>query len=331
MISVRVISGFIHPGAWLAAFLMLSLPAGSVAAGDFGQWLAAFRAEAANAGISAPTLDAALRGIAPIPKVLELDRRQPETTMTFDQYVERIVNDARVSRGRALLNEHSALLDQVSATYGVPPSVIVALWGIETGFGANTGGFRVVDALATLAYDGRRSAYFRGELLNALRILDSGQIAPSQMTGSWAGAMGQNQFMPSSYLTYAVDFNGDGRRDIWRTTADVFGSSANYLARVGWKPGRSWGQRVTLPPGFNPALTGLDVRKPVHEWQALGVRRLNGGELPYAEGTGSIILPGGPGGPAFLVHDNFRAIMKWNKSQYFATSVGILSDRIAAR
>jgi membrane-bound lytic murein transglycosylase B len=325
-------SRFISLGAWLVACVAVAVPFRSVdAAGDFGQWLAAFRSEAARSGISAPTLDAALRGIAPIPKILELDRRQPEVTMTFDQYLERVVNDARVSRGRALLQENALLLDQVSAAYGVPPSVIVALWGIETSFGANMGGFKVVEALATLAYDGRRSAYFRGELLNALRILDSGQIAPSQMLGSWAGAMGQNQFMPSSYLTYAVDFNGDGRRDIWRTTADVFASSANYLAKAGWKAGRSWGQRVILPAGFNTASAGLDMRKPVHEWQALGVRRVNGGELPYAEGSGSIILPGGPGGPAFLVHDNYRAIMKWNKSQYFATSVGILSDRIAAR
>jgi membrane-bound lytic murein transglycosylase B len=251
--------------------------------------------------------------------------------MTFAQYVANVVNDTRAERGRALMNEHAALLDQVSATYGVPPSVIVALWGIETSFGQNTGGFKVVDSLATLAYDGRRSAFFRGELLNALKILDTGQITPAQMTGSWAGAMGQNQFMPSSYLTYAVDFNGDGRRDIWRTTADVFGSTANYLARVGWKAGRSWGQQVTLPPGFDPAQANLEVRKSVHEWQAVGVRRLNGAELPYAEGTGSIILPGGPTGPAYLIHDNYRAIMKWNRSQYFATSVGILSDRIARR
>jgi len=309
---------------------VLLLPRPAAAAADFAQWLQELRAEARTAGISAGILDAALTGIKPIPRVIELDRRQPERTISFAQYVDRVIPQSRVDRGRRLLRDHKALLDRVAASYGVQPRFIVALWGIETDFGRNTGGYKVVDALATLAHDGRRSAYFRGELLAALRILEEGHIDPAEMKGSWAGAMGQSQFMPSSFLNYAQDYNGDGTKDIWRSLPDVFASAANYLSTVGWNDDQTWGREVRLPDGFDSGLAGLEIRKPLSAWQALGVRRMTGGDLPAVDMDASLVLPDGPGGRAFLVYDNYRTIMRWNRSTYFATAVGLLSDRIGA-
>jgi len=311
---------------------LLAAAAGPVRAqGDpqFEAWLADLRAEALGAGIRAETLDASFAGIAPIARVIELDRRQPEGTLTFEQYRERIVSDTRIERGRARLRENATLLDQVAAKFGVQPRFIVALWGIETNFGENTGGFSVIGALATLAYDGRRSQYFRGELLEALRIVDQGHIRPENMLGSWAGAMGQSQFMPSSFMAYAYDFNGDGAKDIWTTRADVFASAANYLSSVGWRDDATWGREVRLPAGFDPALADLKVVKSLGEWQKLGVRRADGRDLPVRDLSASIVFPGEVGGPAYIVYDNYRAIMRWNRSLYFATAVGLLSDRIA--
>lgn len=221
-------------------------------------------------------------------------------------------------------------LEQAAQKYGVPPHYIVALWGIETSYGNNTGGFKVVPALATLAYDGRRSEFFRGELMNALKILQEGHIAPSEMKGSWAGAMGQNQFMPSSFNAYAVDGNGDGRRDIWTTLPDVFASSANYLSKHGWDNEQRWGRQVSLPSGFSKSMADLDVKKSLSEWSRLGVKLTTGGNIPTSPDLqASIVAPDGLDGPAFLVYDNYRVIMRWNKSTYFATSVGLLADAIA--
>lgn len=208
----------------------------------FDVWLAELKQEALAAGIHTSTVEAALSDIAPLPQVIELDRKQPETTQTQEEYLERVVTQTRIDRASELLSEHRALLDQVSEKYGVPPEVIVALWGIETNFGDRMGEYHVVESLATLAYDGRRSDFFRGEVMNALHIIDGDHIRADEMLGSWAGAMGQCQFMPSSYLRYAVDENGDGKRDIWETQADVFASIANYLRENGWKQGENWGQ-----------------------------------------------------------------------------------------
>jgi membrane-bound lytic murein transglycosylase B len=298
---------------------------------DFGAWLAELRREAARQGISQRTIDGALTGVAPIARVLELDRRQPESTMTFAQYRDRVINNDRVEQGRQRLAQNRDLLGRVTERYGVPARFIMALWGMETSYGANTGGFKIVDALATLAYDGRRSQFFRSELLAALRILDQGHIAPERMLGSWAGAMGQSQFMPSSFLQYAVDFDGDGRRDIWTSQPDVFASAANYLARNGWVRTGGWGLAVQVPQGFDPAgNTGLDVRRPVSAWQGLGIRATGGGGLPDGDTEASLVQPDGPRGDSFLAFENFRVIMRWNRSVYFATSVGILSDRIGS-
>lgn len=318
-----------------AALIGVLLAGGAMAqeegAENFAEWREGVRSEALSQGISAATFDAAFEGIEPIPRVIELDRSQPEVTITFAEYLERVVPEARVAQGRELLAKHRDLLEPVGREYGVPPRFIVALWGIETSFGRFLGGFPVIGALATLAHDGRRSAYFRGELLHALRILEDGHITPDAMVGSWAGAMGQSQFMPSSFVRYAVDHDGDGKRDIWGTQEDVFASAANYLVQAGWRNGETWGRQVQLPAGFDQGLADLKVKKTLAEWQALGLRRADGSDLPQAAMSGSVVLPGGEGGPAYLVYDNYRTIMRWNRSFYFATSVGLLADRIGRR
>ena len=295
----------------------------------FTTWLTEFRTEARQKGIGEDILDQAFAGVEPIERVIELDRRQPEGTITFNQYLDRVISDARVAQGRRMLNENRELLERVAAKFGVQPRFVVALWGIETSYGNFIGGFSVIGALATLAYDGRRSKYFRGELLNALHVLQDGHIPVEDMVGSWAGAMGQTQFMPSSFLNFATDFDGDGTKNIWTSRPDVFASAANYLRNVGWRDDITWGRRVKLPPGFDPALADLDVVKRLGAWQSLGVRREDGSALPTRDLQASIVRPGGAGGPAYIVYDNYRSILRWNRSLYFATAVGHLSDRIS--
>ena len=298
---------------------------------DFDAWLATLRTEAADRGIRPEILGAALDDVTPLERVIELDQSQPEFTLTFQQYLERVVPASRVERGRKKLRENRDILQAVAKHYGVQPRFLVALWGIETDFGRLTGGFSVVQALVTLAFDGRRSAYFRKELLAALQILNEGHIAPDAMTGSWAGAMGQSQFMPTSFLNFAVDYDADGRRNIWTSRADVFASAANYLAKSGWNGEETWGRHVRLPEGFDSAQIGLKVKKPISEWQELGVRRADGSNLPKAEISGSIVLGEGEKGPAYLIYGNYRALLAWNRSTYFAVAVGTLADRIASQ
>lgn len=323
----------IRSGVFVAIFLFLLTGFAPKAAfsDDFEHWLAALRVEAQSKGIRPDILDLALDGVTPLERVLELDRSQPEFTLTFPEYLARVVPASRVEKGRKKLRENRDLLKAVSERYGVQPQFLVALWGIETDFGRLTGGFSVVQALVTLAFDGRRSAYFRKELLAALQILNEGHITSSAMTGSWAGAMGQSQFMPTSFLNFAVDYDADGRRNIWTSRADVFASAANYLAKSGWNGKESWGRLVRLPKGFDAALIGLDVSKPIGEWQALGLRRADGSDLPKADISGSIVLGDGEKGPAYLVYGNYRAILTWNRSTYFAVAVGTLADRIAGQ
>lgn len=295
---------------------------------DFEPWLAELRREAEAAGISAATLDAALTGIKPLERVVELDRKQPESLYTFEEYLVRVLPERRIAVGREKLETHRALLEKVSAEFRVPPRIIVALWGVETDYGRLGGTFSIVNALATLAYEGRRAAFFRKELLDALRILDGGDVTSDALRGSWAGAMGQTQFMPSTYLKYAVDFNGDGRRDLWATPADVFASAANYLSKIGWNYGESWGREVQVPKDLDRTLLGLEQRKLMSEWQALGVRRIDKSDLPVSDLSASLVQPTGPEGRAFLVYDNFRVLMQWNRSTYFGVSVGQLADAL---
>ena len=315
----------------IIAALLLPTQAIAVPDAKFLKWLEGVRTEARANGISDSILERSLTGIEPIPRVIELDRNQPESTITFTQYITRIVNGTRVNTGRTKLDEHIKILEEVGREFGVQPRFIVALWGIETNFGQFTGGFSVVNALATLAYDGRRSSYFRGELMKALQILEEGHILPENMKGSWAGAMGQSQFMPSSFLTYAHDQNGDGTKDIWNTQADVFASAANYLKGVGWNDDLTWGREIKLPADFDVSIASLDFVKSIGDWQQLGVRRTDGTDLPLRDLPASIILPGGPEQPAFMIYENYRAILRWNRSHYFAIAVGLLSDRIAYR
>ena len=296
---------------------------------EFSTWLDKLKTEAKFQGISQKTIDSALIGIKPIPRVIQLDRKQPEFTLTFAGYLKRVVSDRRIRIGKSKLKEHKELLGEISSKYGVQSRYIVALWGIETDFGRITGGFPVISSLATLAYDGRRSKFFRKELLLALKIVDAGHILAKDMIGSWAGAMGQNQFMPSSFHAYAVDYDKDGSKDIWRTLPDIFASIANYLSKSGWRSDQTWGRAVSLPKKFPNKFLGRKLKKPLSEWQQLGVRKLSGKDLPKRNLLSSIIRPEkGQIGPAFAIYKNYDVILKWNRSNYFATAVGILSDKI---
>ncbi|MBU0723492.1 MAG: lytic murein transglycosylase [Alphaproteobacteria bacterium] len=319
----------------MAGIVGLGFAIGSAAQANdqpFDVWLQGVRAEAAQKGIRQATLDAALTGVQPIPRVIELDRKQPEFTLTFQQYIDRVVPQSRIDKGRAMLAEHGPVLERISQQYRVPPRIIVALWGIETDFGRVTGNFSVIASLATLAHDGRRSAFFRKELMDALTIIDEGHITAKAMIGSWAGAMGQNQFMPSSFRAYAVDYTGDGKRDIWSSQPDIFASIANYISKSGWKDDRTWGRQVQLPAGFDISQAEKKVTRSISEWQALGVRRVDGSDLPARDLSAMIVLPAlvreGTGGPAFMVYENFETILKWNRSTYFAVAVGKLSDAL---
>ncbi len=305
-----------------------ALPA-SADGGDFQAFLSSVRAEARRLGISAETLLQAFAGVAPNAKVLERIHHQPEFTMTWAQYRTMLINAKRINAGRAAWWQNQLLLQQVQDRYGVPPGVILGIWGLESSFGTKTGDYRVIEALATLAWDSSRAAFFRPELMAALRILDRGDITPPQMTGSYAGAMGQPQFMPSSYLRYAVDFRGDGRADIWTSTPDVLASIANYLARSGWRTRESWGMQVVLPAGFDDGLAGRENRQPLGAWQQAGVRAANGGLLAGAE-EAALVLPDGVGGEAFLTFGNFKAIRRYNPSDFYALVVGLLGDAILA-
>ena len=296
---------------------------------DFNTWLDELKTEAKRQGISQKTIDNTLIGIKPIPRVIELDRKQPEFTLTFAEYLKRVVSDRRITIGKSKLKKHEELLRQISSKYGVQSRYIVALWGIETDFGRITGGFPVISSLATLAYDGRRSKFFRKELLLALKIVEGGHILAKDMVGSWAGAMGQNQFMPSSFHAYAVDYDKDGSKDIWKTLPDIFASIANYLSKSGWQADQTWGRPVSLPENFSRKFLGRKLKKPLGEWQQLGVRKLSGQDLPKRNLFSSIIRPEkGQIGPAFVIYNNYEVILKWNRSNYFATAVGTLSDKI---
>lgn len=317
--------------AFLVSALLLMNSFSAQAAQSFESWVSEFKAEARSKGISENLLDQAFVDVEPNERIIRLDRKQPESRLTYAQYRERVINNARIQKGRELYRKHRALLDKVSAQYGVQPQYIVALWGVETNYGQNTGGFGVIPALATLAYDGRRSDFFRQELFEALRILDQGHIRLADMNGSWAGAMGQNQFMPSSFHNFAVDGNNDGKRDIWTSLPDVFASTANYLSKSGWNDGERWGRPVKLPRGFPDNLIGHDTIKTLEEWRSLGITTPGGNAIPTAPGfKASVVQPDGAGTQAYLVYNNFRTILKWNRSTYFGLSVGYLADRIAS-
>ena len=291
-------------------------------------WLAAFRPRALAAGISPATLDQALAGVTLREDVLEKERTQAEFTRTIWDYLDRAVSAERIAAGRAALAKHGDILGRIAARYGVDPQIVVAIWGLESNFGTLRGDVPTIAALATLAATNRRGAYFESELLAALQILQAGDVTAGQMMGSWAGAMGHTQFMPSNYLTLAVDFDGDGRRDIWADDpTDALASTAAYLARWGWQAGKPWGVEITLPHGFDYLLAGERVQKPAAEWQALGVCRAGGGDLSEA-GPARVLLPAGALGAAFLIYPNFHVIEHYNRADAYVLAVGHLGDRI---
>ncbi len=295
----------------------------------FRQWIGAFRHRALAAGISARTFDAAFRSVQLNPDVVARDRNQSEFTKTIWDYLDSAASDQRVADGQAAMRKYGHLLDEIEARYGVDKKIIVAIWGMESRYGAHRGDVPIIGAMATLAFEGRRSKFFEGQLIDALKIIQHGDVSADHMTGSWAGAMGHTQFIPSSYLLYAVDFSGDGKRDIWSDDpTDALASTAAYLAKSGWKHGQPWGIEVTLPRGFNYTETGHHVQRSVREWAALGVRAANGGAL-RDYGTAEILLPAGARGAAFMIFSNFRAIMHYNAADAYVLGVGILGDRIA--
>ena len=318
----------------LIVFAVSISPLASANESSFDEWLIDLRKEATSLGISDKVLDAALGNATPIKRVIELDRSQPEFTMTFEEYLGKIASATRARVAAKKLIEHDEILTKVSQKYGVQKRYIVTFWGVETNFGQYLGSFNVPHSLATLAHDGRRSAYFRKELLNALKILEEGHIAPDKMKGSWAGAMGQSQFMPSSFLSYAVDWNGDGKRDIWETEADVFASTAYYLSKAGWRNDMTWGRAVEIPRDLilkgkgAKALAESKTRVKLVEWSRVGVMKADGKPLPSSDFTARLVLPAGSKGPAFLVYSNFDSILAWNRSNYYALAIGHLSDKL---
>ena len=295
----------------------------------FQRWITGFRGRAQAKGIRPATLHTAFRGVRYNSDVISRDRNQSEFTKQIWEYLDSAASDTRVRNGKAALRDNRKLLAEIEARYGVEAEVVVAVWGLESAYGEFKGSTPIIEALATLAFDGRRGRFFEEQLIAALKIVQSGDVAPRGMTGSWAGAMGHTQFIPTSYLAYAQDFRGDGKRDIWSNDpTDALASTAAYLARFGWTKGQPWGVEVKLPSGFNYGQTGERVKKSAADWGALGVRDMNGGRVPN-HGSASILLPAGAQGAAFMIFKNFHVIERYNAADAYVIGVGHLSDRIA--
>ncbi len=333
-LSLTIICSSAAPG--VTAQGPLAVPSNSTVAAvqdkqelTFAQWINLFRSEALSKGISASTFDQAFVGVFLNQLVLEKSERQPEIEHQIWTYLDLTVSENRINRGRELLTQHRSLLQEIQRIYNVQPEYLVAIWGLESNFGSKRGSFDIVEALATIAYRGRRKNYAKKELIAMLKILENGYARRSQLRGSWAGAVGQMQFIPSAYLEYAVDHDGDGRRDIWNNLGDVFASTANYLAKWNWQSGQGWGREIVLPADFDYSLADTTIVKSVAEWSALGVLAAAGSSLAdNKHQIASIIVPGGYQGPAFLIYQNFRTILRYNNSSAYALAVGHLADRM---
>ena len=293
---------------------------------SFSEWQADFRAQALKAGINPLVFDNAFAGITPDMSVIKADRSQPEFSRPVWEYLDGALSPLRVRNGQRLLEQNAELLGRIEQRYGVDRQALVSVWGMESNFGSFQGNKSVIRSLATLAYEGRRPEFAQSQLIAALKIIQEGDISPEKMLGSWAGAMGQTQFIPTTYETHAVDFDGDGRRDIWNSSADALASTAHYLQSSGWKQGQPWGFEVTLPAGFDYALADGAIKKSVAEWQKLGVK-VPASAAGSEQLSAALLLPAGYRGPAFLVLDNFRAILRYNNSSSYALAVGLLSQR----
>jgi len=327
--------------AWSVTTLgaQVAVPAPTAARPEFAEFLSQLKEQALAKGVSGATVEAALTGLEPLAVVVERDRTQAETVLTVDQYIDRRLTRRFVRTAREQATAHRKLLTQVSKKYGPPSSLLVAVWGMESNFGRFTGTRPTVQALATLAWDGRRGVFFTSELMDALQIVDQGYIGLGEMKGSWAGAMGQTQFMPSSYLAHAQDFDGDGRRDIWKGLPDVFASIANYMKAYGWTERQAWGREVQLPAGGAAALIEkvglrqsgcrasreLTVPAPLKQWQRLGVRTVTGTTLPRVDRQASLLRAGKK---HYLVYSNYDVLLGYNCAHAYALAVGLLSDRI---
>ncbi|WP_370541693.1 lytic murein transglycosylase [Actibacterium sp. 188UL27-1] len=294
----------------------------------FQRWIQAFRARAQAQGISEGVFQQAFRDVHYDAKIVELDRNQSEFTKTIWDYLDSAASDTRVANGKKALAQHRGVLDEIEQRYGVEAEIVTAIWGLESAYGAVRGNTKVIEALATLSYDGRRGAFFEAQLIDALKILQNGDTTPANMTGSWAGAMGHTQFMPTSYQTFAQDFRGDGKRDIWSDDpTDALASTAAYLAKSGWITGQPWGVEVVLPDGFDYGLTGHPTKKSPDAWAAMGIRDINGNAVPN-HGPASILMPGGAKGAAFMIFKNFNVIERYNSADAYVIGVGHLSNRI---
>jgi membrane-bound lytic murein transglycosylase B len=326
---------FLMPTRFLSSFAAFALVAsGPAEAEDFDSWKTSFRAQAIAAGISADTYDREMATVTPLERVLELNANQPEFTRSIWDYLDSAVSDKRVSNGLNNYNANLDLLNLIEASYGVDAETIVAIWGLESSYGAIQGNHDTLSALATLGHEGRRTSFGRTQLVGALKILDRSYADRTQLKGSWAGAMGQTQFIPTTYLDYAIDHDGDGRRDLWGNLGDVFASTANYLSRSGYTANEPWGFEVSLPADFEYAQAGRQNRRTVAEWASDGITRADTTPLTDnidLNARASVLVPAGASGPAFIVFDNFRAILRYNNATSYALGIGLLSDQIAGR
>jgi membrane-bound lytic murein transglycosylase B len=315
------------PAVLLASRAWAATPYTPVNTDSFPAYVATLRDKARKAGVSQGTIDRTLVNLHVVQRAIELDRNQPEVKLTWAQYRTRIVNDRRIAQGRTLYAQHRALLAQVSDRYGVPPGILMGIWALESNYGGDSGSFNVINCLATLAWEGRRRAFFESEMIDALKIIERGDVTPDKMVGSYTGAMGQTQFEPDSVLKYAVDWDGDGKRDLWHSMGDIFASTANYLAREGWARDIPWGRQVQLPASFDPGLAGHDKRRAISEW-----RKLDLPMPPLPESTKvAVVLPGGPGEEAFLAYyPSYKAIRAYNPPDKYCLSIGLLGDAITS-
>ena len=323
----RTIVRFRHLVA-LATAATLSLSAVAPSFANSADFVRGLWPQAEARGVSRAAFEAAFSGYNYIPKVMELTGKQPEFSQTVQQYIDRRVTAAQAHKGQAMRAEWNQTLTGSQQRWGVQPEFVLAIWGMETNFGGFMGGENTIHALATLTEGGYRPDFFREELLTALRIVSDGHVSAGNMTGSWAGAMGHTQFMPSSFMRYAVDYNGDGRKDIWNSVQDALGSTANYLNSFGWRPGETWGYEIKLPSGFNFAAARQLERAPLSQWQAMGIQRVSGKPFPRPTDVARLYTPAGANGPAFLLLPNFEVIKRYNNSDSYALAVGHLADRI---
>lgn len=316
---------------WLLVWTALFIQSVNAREMSFADYVQGLKQEAIEQGFTPEFIEQSFSDVEYHQKAVVADKNQPETRLTLDKYLATRVPDWKVQKALKLFAEHRTLLEQVEQQYGVQARFIVALWANESNFGSYMGKYPVISSLSTMAYDGRREAFFKKQLFAALNILQQGHISKESFLGSWAGATGQSQFMPTTFLAYAVDYDGDGKKDIWSSHADVFASIANFLRSEGWKQQMTWGRQVRLPADFDFSLVGNNASnmRSLADWQKLGVRRYNGDNLPSVAVSATLIAPDGPSGRIYLAYDNFQTLMKWNRSSYFGVSIGYLADRIS--